>query len=111
MYYYGAGAGSSAGASSRPGLPRRGFEGSVKGSAQGLRAKGVRHLVLSGIATSGVVLSTLREAADKDYRLTVLSDLCADRDPEVHSVLMTKVFPRQAQVTSIADWTASIYRA
>jgi nicotinamidase-related amidase len=34
-----------------------------------LRSLDVTHLVLTGIATSGVVLSTLREAADKDYRL------------------------------------------
>jgi len=35
-------------------------------------------LVLTGFATSGVVLSTLREAADKDFQLTVLSDACVD---------------------------------
>ena len=29
-----------------------------------LRAKGIQHLILTGIATSGVVLSTVREAAD-----------------------------------------------
>ncbi len=69
-----------------------------------LRAKNIQHLVLTGIATSGVVLSTLREAADKDYRLTVLSDLCADGDAEVHNVLMNKVFPRQADVVSSAEW-------
>ncbi len=32
-----------------------------------LRARGSGHLVLAGIATSGVVLSTLRQAADLDY--------------------------------------------
>jgi nicotinamidase-related amidase len=69
-----------------------------------LRAKGIQHLVLAGIATSGVVLSTLREAADKDYRITVLSDLCADTDAEVHNVLITKVFPRQSDVISSAQW-------
>ena len=53
-------------------------------------------LVLTGIATSGVVLSTLRQAADLDYGLTVLVDACADADPEVHRVLTEKVFPRQA---------------
>ena len=73
-----------------------------------LRAGDIRHLVLCGIATSGVVLSTLREAADKDYRLTVLADLCADTDAEVHSVLMGKVFPRQARVMSAAEWAASL---
>ncbi len=68
----------------------------------------IRHLVLCGIATSGVVLSTLREAADKDYQLTVLADLCADTDVEVHSVLTGKVFPRQARVISAAEWITSL---
>jgi nicotinamidase-related amidase len=63
-----------------------------------LRSMDVKHLILSGIATSGVVLSTLREAADKDYAITVLSDCCADADEEVHRVLTTKIFPRQADV-------------
>jgi nicotinamidase-related amidase len=69
-----------------------------------LRAQGIERLVLCGIATSGVVLSTLREAADKDYALTVLSDLCADFDPEVHVVLLGKVFPRQADVMTAEEW-------
>ena len=73
-----------------------------------LRAGGVNHLVLAGIATSGVVLSTVRQAADLDYRLTVLSDGCLDGDPEVHRVLTEKVFPRQAEVTTVADWTARL---
>jgi nicotinamidase-related amidase len=69
-----------------------------------LRAHGVDTLILAGIATSGVVLSTLREAADKDYRLIVLSDACLDADPEVHSVLMEKVFPRQADIMTVDEW-------
>jgi nicotinamidase-related amidase len=69
-----------------------------------LRAQGIQHLVLTGIATSGVVLSTLREAADKDYQLTVIEDCCADRDQEVHRVLMDKVFPKQAEVVSLERW-------
>ena len=54
---------------------------------------GIESLVLTGIATSGVVLSTVRQAADLDFRLTVLSDGCLDRDDEVHRMLMEKVFP------------------
>jgi nicotinamidase-related amidase len=73
-----------------------------------LRAQAIEHLILTGIATSGVVLSTLREAADQDYRLTVLSDACLDADPEVHRVLMEKVFPRQAHVMTVAGWQASL---
>jgi nicotinamidase-related amidase len=73
-----------------------------------LRALGARTLVLSGIATSGVVLSTLRQAADLDFELTVLRDACADLDPEVHRVLLDKVFPRQADVIDVATWAAAV---
>lgn len=69
-----------------------------------LRAAGITHLVLAGIATSGVVLSTLRQAADLDYQLTVLSDGCLDADAEVHRVLTEKIFPRQADVVTIGQW-------
>lgn len=73
-----------------------------------LRSRGVTHLVIAGIATSGVVLSTVREAADRDYVLTVLEDLCLDADEEeVHRMLTTKVFVRQADVIVAADWLPS----
>ena len=73
-----------------------------------LRAGGIDALVLCGIATSGVVLSTVRQAADLDFALTVLADGCADADEEVHRVLCEKVFPRQAQVTTVAEWIAGL---
>jgi len=76
-----------------------------------LRAKNIDHLVLTGISTSGVVLSTLREAVDKDYILTVLSDLCADRDEEVQRVLTEKVFPRHADVLSSTEWLGTLRSA
>jgi nicotinamidase-related amidase len=63
-----------------------------------LRASSIETVILAGIATSGVVLSTIRHAADADYRLVVVEDCCADRDPEVHKVLTEKVFMRQATV-------------
>jgi len=73
-----------------------------------LRSLEVHALVLSGIATSGVVLSTLRAAADLDFELTVLRDGCADADPEVHRLLLDKVFPRQATVITTAEWVAAL---
>jgi nicotinamidase-related amidase len=68
-----------------------------------LQARGIDTLVLAGISTSGVVLSTVRDAHDRDYRLIVLADLCADRDSEVHAVLTGKVFPGQAEVISAEE--------
>lgn len=73
-----------------------------------LRGQQVGRLVLTGIATSGVVLSTLRQAADMDYELVVLSDCCSDGDEEVHRVLLEKVFPRQAEVVDLETWEGSL---
>lgn len=73
-----------------------------------LRSMEVRSLVLTGVATSGVVLSTLRQAADLDFELTVLRDGCADADAEVHRVLLEKVFPRQSTVLSVDEWTSQL---
>ena len=73
-----------------------------------LRSQDISHLVLCGIATSGVVLSTLREAADKDYQLTVLADCCVDSDEEVQRVLLSKVFPQQAEVVEASAWATKL---
>jgi nicotinamidase-related amidase len=73
-----------------------------------LRAGNIDTLVLTGIATSGVVLSTLRQAADLDYRLVVLADACLDADAEVHRVLTEKVFPRQAEVLTVDGWVQGL---
>ncbi|GAB4074730.1 cysteine hydrolase [Barrientosiimonas marina] len=73
-----------------------------------LEALDIKTLVLTGIATSGVVLSTLREAADKDFSLKVLKDACLDGDPDVHRVLTEKVFPQQADVLSVNEWAETV---
>jgi nicotinamidase-related amidase len=69
-----------------------------------LRAKDIDTLILFGIATSGVVLSTVLHAADTDYRLVVIKDCCADLDAEVHACLVEKVFPRYAAVVSASEF-------
>ena len=73
-----------------------------------LRSKNINRLVLFGISTSGVVLSTVRWAADMDYSLVVVSDACADRDAEVNRVLMDKVFPWQATVVTSREFLKAI---
>ena len=73
-----------------------------------LRSQGIATLLLMGHATSGVILSTVRLAADLDYHVIVVEDGCADRDPDVHQLLMEKVFPRQATVVSAAELVAAL---
>ena len=69
-----------------------------------LRANEIDTLVLFGIATSGVVLSTLLEASDADFRLAVIRDCCADLDPGLHDCLINKFFPSRAAVLSAQEF-------
>jgi nicotinamidase-related amidase len=69
-----------------------------------LRAKHIDTLVVFGITTSGVVLSTVRQAADLDFRIIVLEDLCFDGDHEVHRFLVDKILPRQATVMTSREF-------
>jgi nicotinamidase-related amidase len=73
-----------------------------------LRAKEIDTLALFGIATSGVVLSTLLDAVDADYRTIVITDCCADRDPEVHTVLVEKFFPLRGTVVTAAAFAEGL---
>jgi nicotinamidase-related amidase len=68
-----------------------------------LRPRHINTLVLAGITTSGVVLSTVRQAFDLDYRVVVARDCCADSDPDVHRVLLENVFEPHADVVESYD--------
>jgi len=69
-----------------------------------LRSQNIKHLVMCGVVTSGVILSTGLEAADKDYQLTILSDDCQDHHLDVHEMLMDKVFSRCAEIQTCEEW-------
>ncbi|RNI24727.1 cysteine hydrolase family protein [Flexivirga caeni] len=67
-----------------------------------LRARGITTLLLAGVSTSGVVLSTVRDAHDRDYTVYVLADATADPKPHVHEFLTEHVFPTQADVITVS---------
>ncbi|MFH8611666.1 cysteine hydrolase family protein [Streptomyces sp. NPDC018029] len=70
-----------------------------------LRARGVSALAVAGVATSAMVAATCYDAADRDYRVTVLRDGCADGDVAIHDFFMDSVFPsRGFEVVSCVDW-------
>jgi len=69
-----------------------------------LRANDIDTLVLFGIATSGVVLSTLVDASDRDFRIFVIKDCCADRDQELHSCLIERYFPNRGTVVDAEEF-------
>jgi nicotinamidase-related amidase len=73
-----------------------------------LRAMEVEAIVLFGIATSGVVLSTLLHASDADYKLVVIADCCADLDAELHGMLLNRLFPQRAEVLTAAEFVKAL---
>ena len=73
-----------------------------------LRARDINTLVLLGIATSGVVLSTLLHASDADYELVVLADCCADLDAELHAALLARLFPKRADVMNAGEFVLAL---
>ncbi|CAG8460072.1 21284_t:CDS:2 [Racocetra persica] len=60
-----------------------------------LESRNIHHIILSGIATGDVILSTTRSAADRDMSITVVRDCCFDGNDLVQNVLMDEIFPKQ----------------
>ena len=73
-----------------------------------LRANDIETLLLAGITTSGVVLSTVRHAFDADYRLVVVADCCSEPDDGIHRVLIETIFAQQAAVVTSRDVVAGL---
>jgi len=53
-----------------------------------LQQKGVNTLVIIGLITRACVLNTLMSAFNHGYRILLVEDACADRDPLVHKQIM-----------------------
>jgi len=68
-----------------------------------LSAQGVDSLILVGIASTGVVLSTVAYASDADFRLYTVKDCCYDPDEVVHDHLFSTAFDSRTTVLSLAD--------
>ncbi|MFJ4915101.1 cysteine hydrolase family protein [Streptomyces sp. NPDC088726] len=73
-----------------------------------LAVQDIGHLVLAGVSTGGVVLSTALQAADLDYRVTVLSDACADPDPALHHTLVNDLLARRCETATVAQWAHAL---
>lgn len=65
-----------------------------------LKSRGIRTLVLAGVATGAVVLTTALEASDRDYEVIVVENLVADPDPSVQTTVLQGIVPRIGRVVS-----------
>lgn len=68
-----------------------------------LRRRGIRCIVLGGIATNIGVESTARSAAEHGYQLVIPEDLCSSLSAETHAFSFKHIFPRIARVTTSDD--------
>jgi nicotinamidase-related amidase len=67
------------------------------------RERRIETLILAGVSTSGVVLSTMRDAVDRDCEVCVLADAVADADPQTHRFLIEELFPLSANMIYTDD--------
>ncbi|MFM0325620.1 cysteine hydrolase family protein [Caballeronia glebae] len=68
-----------------------------------LSARGIDSLIMVGIASTGVVLSSVAYASDADFRLYTVKDCCYDPDQVVHEHLFSTAFESRTTVLSLAD--------
>lgn len=63
-----------------------------------LRARGISTLVMAGISSTGVVLSSVTWASDADYDVRLVRDCCYDPDQDAHEALFRTGFGGRVQV-------------
>lgn len=74
-----------------------------------LRAGAITHLVLAGVTSDICVHSTLREAVDRGFHCTTVSDACAAGDPEVHAAML-KCIAGEGNILGRVMDTAAVIR-
>jgi nicotinamidase-related amidase len=72
-----------------------------------LRRRGIRTIVIGGIATNFGVESTARDAWERSYELVFVEDAMATFTEEAHRFALTTIFPRLGRIRSTADVLAA----
>ncbi len=73
-----------------------------------LRRRGIRTLVLGGIATNFGVESTARDGWQLGYNVVVAEDACTSLGAELHGLAMTRTLPRVARVRKVTEIIAAL---
>lgn len=73
-----------------------------------LRRRGIRTIVICGIATNFGVESTARDAWERSYELVFVEDAMAGMSDDAHRFAITTIFPRLGRVRSTADVIAAL---
>lgn len=73
-----------------------------------LSALQITDLYLAGVATNFVVESAARHAGDSGLKVTVLEDLCASYNQEMHDFAIQKTLPLFARIDTSASLLAAV---
>lgn len=68
-----------------------------------LRSRGIRTLVLGGVATNVCVEGTAREAADRDYYVVLAHDACGAARADVHEMALHNVRTYLGEVVDTSE--------
>ena len=63
-----------------------------------LKAQGVKNVYITGISTSGVVLSAAKEGHDRDFVVTIIEDCCCAGSEDDHQAVL-RICERFASIT------------
>lgn len=83
--------------------------GAFHGSALGdvLRALGADRLIVAGIATSSVVVTTVAQAVDLGFEVIVAEDACSASRPEMHAAALN-IMSIVADIVSVEEALARL---
>jgi nicotinamidase-related amidase len=70
-----------------------------------LRRRGIRTIVLGGVATQIGVESTARQAYEHGYELLIVKDATTSSDAEGHEMSMKHIMPRVGRIVQSSDIT------
>ncbi|WP_145579566.1 hydrolase [Yersinia vastinensis] len=73
-----------------------------------LRRRGIKTIVLAGIATNIGVESTARDAWERGYELVIAEDGCSTASTEMQLFAVNNIFPRISRVRSSSEILAAL---
>jgi nicotinamidase-related amidase len=73
-----------------------------------LRRRGIRSLIMTGIATNFGVESTARDAQERSYELIFAEDAMSSLSAEMHAFVVENIFPVMGRVRSTEEILAAL---
>jgi nicotinamidase-related amidase len=73
-----------------------------------LRRRGVKTIVIAGIATNFGVESTARSGWELSYDIIIVEDACTSRSAELHSFAIDNILPKIARLCAADDVALSV---